>query len=366
MDYSDIFPYSSYRRNQEDVIKSLYTAFQAQEHSLFIAPNGTGKTICNLTAAIPIIIKTDLRLVYLARTHTQSARVIEEINEINKNTGLGLSAVSLRGRKEMCIHRTVQKIKGSPTDIMNICSDLRKNGNCKYFSKVSKLKNDSKLSSIIHNTCNEAQELIKLCEEKGLCPYFLARFLMEEAKVIVCNYQWIFNPFIRNAFLGGAKIEDLSKTIIIMDECHNLADYLADIDSSRLTTYSLQQARKELRSNHAHIDYIRLVDAWIDIIEKLQIKVKKEELKLFPVKVLQRIAQEIQVGNMGELLDAVVDLKEYGEGLLHERISAGMNPIDFIGTITHFMEKLIDIMDKDNYFFCIVPNHQKSGKRPFI
>ncbi|MHA1110484.1 MAG: helicase C-terminal domain-containing protein [Promethearchaeota archaeon] len=365
MDYSDIFPYRSYRRNQENVIKTLYKALQSQEHSLLIAPNGTGKTICNLAAAIPIITKSDLRLVYLSRTHTQSARVIEEINRINENTSLGLSAVSLRGRKEMCIHRTVQKIKGSPTDIMNICSDLRKNGNCKYFNKVSKLKNDSKLDKIIHKTSNEAQELIALCKDQGLCPYFLARYLMEEAKIIVCNYQWIFNPIIRNAFLGGAKIEDLSKTIIIMDECHNLADFLADIDSSRLTTYSLQQARKELRSNRAHIDYIRLVDAWIDIIEKLQIKVKKEELKLFPLKVLQRIAKEIQVGNMGELLDAVVDLKEYGEGLLHERISAGLNPIDYIGTITQFMEKLIDIKDKKNYFFCIVPKHQKMGDITF-
>ncbi|MHA1451539.1 MAG: DEAD/DEAH box helicase, partial [Promethearchaeota archaeon] len=118
MDYSDIFPYRSYRRNQENVIKTLYKALQSQEHSLLIAPNGTGKTICNLAAAIPIITKSDLRLVYLSRTHTQSARVIEEINRINENTSLGLSAVSLRGRKEMCIHRTVQKIKGSPTDIM--------------------------------------------------------------------------------------------------------------------------------------------------------------------------------------------------------------------------------------------------------
>lgn len=360
MDYSDIFPYSKYRRNQENVIKSLYSGFRSKEHSLLIAPNGTGKTICNLAAAIPIIIKSDLRLVYLARTHTQSARVIEEINKINDSVGLGLSAVSLRGRKEMCIHKTLQKIKGSPTDTMNICSDLRKNGNCKYFNKLNKLKNNSKLDRVVRKTSIEAQELITICKDEGLCPYFLTRYLMEGAKVIVCNYQWIFNPFIRKAFLGGAKIEDLSNTIIIMDECHNLADFLADIDSSRLTSYSLQQARKELRANRAHIDYVRLVDAWIDIIEKLQIKVKKEELKLIPIKVLQRIAKEIQVGNIGELLDAVVDLKEYGEGLLHEKISSGLNPIDFIGTITHFMEKLIHIKDKDNYFFCITPKHRRT------
>ena len=100
MDYNDIFPYESYRRNQEHVIKKLYSALNSREHSLLIAPNGTGKTICNLAAAIPIITKSDLRLIYLARTHTQSARVIEEINKINAFASLGLSAVSLRGRKE--------------------------------------------------------------------------------------------------------------------------------------------------------------------------------------------------------------------------------------------------------------------------
>ena len=188
---------------------------------------------------------------------------------------------------------------------------------------------------------------------------------METVQVIVCNYQWLFNPSIRNTFLGGAKIEDLSQTIIVMDECHNLADFLADIDSSRLTTYALQQAVKELRSNRAHIDYVRLVDGWVDIIEKLQLKVKQEELKLIPTKVLQRLAREIQVGNIEELSDAIVDLKDFGEGLLHEKISAGMNPIDFIGNVTQFMEKLIDIKDKDNYFFCIVPKYRKTGEKVF-
>ncbi|MBN2155687.1 MAG: DEAD/DEAH box helicase family protein [Candidatus Lokiarchaeota archaeon] len=364
MDYKDIFPYETYRKSQEEVIQSIYRAFQAQEHSLLIAPNGTGKTVCNLAASLPIIMNTDMKLIYLCRTHSQNARVIEEITNINTKVNVEISAISIRGRKEMCIHKIVQKIKGSPTDIMNICSELRKNKNCRYYNKVMKLKRESKLSSVIMNSSIDAEELIQICINNEICPYFFARFMMQAVQVIVCNYQWIFNPDIRKTFLAGAKIE-LDKTIIIMDECHNLPDMLAEIDSSRLTTYALNQASKELRTNRAHIDYIRLVETWIDLINALEPKVKNEEIALNPIIILNRLVKDVRVDSIDELHDAIIDLKGYGEGLMHEKLSAGMNPIDFIGNVAQFMEKLVQIRDKDNYFFCIVPKIRKTGEKIF-
>ncbi len=360
VDYDDIFPYEEYRKDQEKVIKGINAALGSKNHSLLIAPNGTGKTICNLAASLPLVVEKDLKLVYICRTHSQSARVIEEVKKINAQTNWDFKAVSLRGRKEMCIHRTVQKIKGSPTDSMNICSDLRKNKNCRYFNNLMKLKRETGFSSTIGEACIDAQELIKLCEIKQLCPYFLARFLMQEVQVIVCNYQWVFNPNIRDNFLAGAKLE-LDHTLIIIDECHNLSDFLAEMDSSRLTMYALNQARKELTGVKAHIDYIRLIDAWISLIERLESKVGNEELKLPPTVVLKRLANDIRVASIDELNDAIIDLKEYGEGLLHEKISAGLNPIDFVGNVVQFMEKLVAIEKLNSYFFCITPKTRKTG-----
>ena len=42
----------------------------------------------------------------------------------------------------------------------------------------------------------DAQDLIEFCKRKenSYCPYFSTKFLMKSADVIVCNYQWIFNP----------------------------------------------------------------------------------------------------------------------------------------------------------------------------
>ena len=138
MDYNDYFPYPSYRKEQKEVIKNIYNSLERKKNTLFIAPNGTGKTVDNLSAALPITLENGLKIIYLCRTHTQNARVIEEIKKINNklrekridngDTGKELiSGVSLRGRSEMCLHRTIKKLKGSPSDIMNVCADLRKN-----------------------------------------------------------------------------------------------------------------------------------------------------------------------------------------------------------------------------------------------
>jgi len=363
MDYHDFFPYNSYRKNQEEAIRSLTEGFTFQDHSLFIAPNGTGKTVCNLVAALPVILQNNLKLVYLCRTHTQNARVIEEITKINEKVNKEIKAVSIRGRKEMCIHKTVQKLKAGPTDIMNICSDLRKNKNCIYFTNVMKLKRDSQVGTVMVKESIDAQELIGICNEKALCPYFMARFLMESAQVIIANYQWLFNPAIRNTFLAGAKIEDLNRILLIMDECHNLGDILSEIDSSRLTNYSLQQARKELGANNAHDDYLRIVDTWIQLINELELQVKNEEYPLDPDPILQRLSRDVRVDSIDELQDAILDLKAYGEGLLEEKISAGLNPIDFIGNVALFIEKLIHVRNNKGYFFCLVPKQLKNGEK---
>ena len=130
-DVKDFFPYASYRQEQKEVIDRIYLGLSKNKNVVFAAPNGTGKTIDNLVAVLPFLSQSDesMKIIYVCRTHTQNARVIKEIQKINeklrepgtKKTLKPISAVSLRGRKEMCSNRTVRKIKGtSSTDLMGI------------------------------------------------------------------------------------------------------------------------------------------------------------------------------------------------------------------------------------------------------
>ena len=77
VDVNDFFPYKSFRKEQKEVIDRIFLGLSTKKNVVFVAPNGTGKTIDNLVAALPFLSQTDesMKIIYVCRTHTQNARV---------------------------------------------------------------------------------------------------------------------------------------------------------------------------------------------------------------------------------------------------------------------------------------------------
>ncbi|GAH01823.1 unnamed protein product, partial [marine sediment metagenome] len=91
----------------------------------------------------------------------------------------------------------------------------------------------------------------------------LSKFLLEEMNVIICNYQWIFNPFIRETFLKFIGRE-LQNCILVIDECHNIIDVATDVNSDRITPYSLKLCLKDLEMYQAPI----LMQSFVNILKE--------------------------------------------------------------------------------------------------
>src|SRR3990170_7080335 len=94
------FPYNSVRPFQNQFINTVHNAVEERRSVLIEGSNGLGKTISALSACLPTAIEKDLKILYVARTHRQHDRVIEELKAVCKKQQV--SGVSLRGRYEMC------------------------------------------------------------------------------------------------------------------------------------------------------------------------------------------------------------------------------------------------------------------------
>lgn len=99
------FPYSSVRPHQDEFVTTVYNAVRDRRSVLIEGSNGLGKTISSLSAVVPIAIEKNLKILYVARTHRQHDRVIEELRAIyNKQH---VSGISIRGSpnvfKRFCI-----------------------------------------------------------------------------------------------------------------------------------------------------------------------------------------------------------------------------------------------------------------------
>jgi len=160
MNYNTFFPYEKFRKNQEEVIKRIEKGARERKNMLLVAPNGTGKTIIALSALLPLAYQKDLKIIYMCRTHAQNARIIKELIKISdylkdKGSELKVNGLSIRGRNEMCLNKTLLELKANPREAMAICSDMRRNKTCSYFLNLLRKKNEDESLIFISPTILE-------------------------------------------------------------------------------------------------------------------------------------------------------------------------------------------------------------------
>ncbi|MCD6096372.1 MAG: DEAD/DEAH box helicase family protein, partial [Thermoprotei archaeon] len=216
------FPYPKFRPRQEEVIKFLYESVSKRKNVLLQAMSGFGKTISILTALLPLAEEEDLRIVYLARTHKEHERVIEELRAISRK-GKRIMAIALRGRAEMCLVKEVVE-QDDYRSSLELCENLRAEGLCKFYKNfTSKYERYLKLLENIHPMPFKAEDIISLAKKEAVCPYELAKIILRGSRVVACSYTYIFNKMILPKFLKqlGASLKEI---ILVLDEAHNVPD----------------------------------------------------------------------------------------------------------------------------------------------
>ena len=70
--------------------------------------------------------------------------------------------------------------------------------------------------------------------------------LAADSKVIISDYYYMFNPDIRDTFLAKTN-KEIEKSIIIVDEGHNLPLRLRDLFTFKLSSFIIERAIKEAK-----------------------------------------------------------------------------------------------------------------------
>jgi len=109
------------------------------------------------------------------------------------------------------------------------------------FVRAKKAFEDLKKTSPAHT-----EEVMEHCSDDRLCAYEIATSLAQESNVIVTDYFYLFNSHIRNIFLKRTG-KELAKSIIIVDEGHNLSGRIRDLATQRLSNFMLKRAVREAK-----------------------------------------------------------------------------------------------------------------------
>ncbi len=230
------FPFNNYRKGQKNIINDVRECLNNDKNLLLHAPTGLGKTIGVLYPALNYAIKNDLKIFFLTPRHTQQEIVYETVKKINEENNSSIGCISFLGKKKMCNHEASKILMSY--EFANFCNNLKKMHACSYYENVKKLKKISDFNNM------STEEIMNYCKPKKLCSYEIVCRRAEDARVIIGDYYYVFNPFIRQAIFTRIKNE-LSNNIIIVDEAHNLSNRIRQSCSSTISTYSIKGSIKE-------------------------------------------------------------------------------------------------------------------------
>jgi len=332
------FPYSSVRPYQSDFIKVIYEGASSGISVCCDAPNGLGKTIGVLSATLPIAREHGLSILYATRTHKQADRVIEELRAISPK--VKVTGVSLRGRLEMCLHPMILGRISDPKGAMDVCGQLRELGKCQYFGNLTANSERSlKLQEYLKSEPIMASEVSELCRKEKLCPYELAKLILNDVDVIALSYIYLFEPNVRGSFFRYFA-RSMSDAIIVLDEAHNLPDFAAGLASDQLSLSSIQQAEQELRK-HGYPESAVLCRALKTIIQRIVEQVE-EELSVPPNILLRTLRSEL---GREDLLALFVEMYAVGESIRRRLLSAGKYPRSYAHRVSEFMLKWLETAD---------------------
>ncbi|NJD99816.1 DNA repair helicase [Thermococcus sp. LS1] len=348
---SEYFPYESLRPHQREFIELVDEAVKNGENAIIEAPTGFGKTVSVLAGILPYAIEMGYKVLYLARTHRQMDRVIEELKAINRKTPV--SGVELRSRKDLCLHSYLTQFTTDAYNAMVVCKNLKKLGKCPFYENEKKKKTEfDELVKFFLQEPSHPMEILDYAQTLELCPYDLTRRIAEKANVIVASYLYLLSPTIRENFLSSLDI-DYSDLIVVFDEAHNLPDQAISALSDRLSIHTVNRAIKEADEYREHeiANFLSIFGKGLEML--YEEKLRERDVHEVPIQPELVFAHVMDILNLDGryLVKTLNEMVAVGDSIREDRIEKGKPPRSYIGRVGEFLLFWLSLIGREDYLF---------------
>ena len=239
------FPYDRVRPFQQEMIDAVARAIREREALLVSAPTGIGKTIAALYPAVRESLRLGKKLFFLTSKTLQQDAAVKALSMLNDGS---IRVLRIRAKQTMCAHTQM------------ICHE----DFCPFAAQYSsKMEKSGLLSRIVTEMSYFDPDItFEMARESEVCPFEVSLELIDQADVIVCDYNYIFDPYVG---LKAYQHEgDYGDCVILVDEAHNLVDRGRAYFSPELHEKSFGLMRNFLAGRNCW------VEGWEELIEMLR------------------------------------------------------------------------------------------------
>ncbi|KYG67304.1 ATP-dependent helicase [Bdellovibrio bacteriovorus] len=223
------FPFSSPRRGQKELVQTITDSFSGGEALLVQAPTGLGKTAGILYPSLKESLSRGQKVVYVTPKNSQH-QVAEEAVEKIQEQGCKVRSLTITAKSKMCL-------KNEPLCNPKYCEFAKD-----YYAKVATHDLVNKMSRL--RSLN-SEKLKKMGEEFEVCPFELSVEAIEQADVVIGDYNYVFAPRSLVGRLALPLLEPDQKANLVIDEAHNLPSRSQDYFSPTLSTLQFNILEKD-------------------------------------------------------------------------------------------------------------------------
>ncbi len=245
------FPFGSYREGQREMAAAAYRAIKAKKNLMVSAPTGIGKTAAALFPAVKALGEGLVTHIFYLTARGTQRRAAEDALERMRAGGLVIRSVAITAKEKAC------PFQGVPCD-PNACP--RAVG---YFDRRRDALNEALALSKLDEGAIAAH-----AEKWSLCPFELSLDLSEQADVIICDYNYAFDPKVRlkRFFL------DKGEYALLIDEAHHLPERARSMLSARVEKRDFQALRRALKADEIARPAYDALEAILKAMKKLQLE----------------------------------------------------------------------------------------------
>lgn len=217
------FPFA-YRAGQKKVVGYVYRTIAAGRKLFLEAPTGAGKTLAVIYPALKALAEERAERLFYMTAKTIARTAPEQAFAILREQGLRFKTLTLTSKERICIldHPDCNPVA---------CPRARG-----HLGRVN-----AAILELLYAEEHLGREQILACAEKhAVCPFELSLDLALFADGVICDYNYVFDPFVylRRFFGEGAGGDNL----FLVDEAHNLLDRGRDMYSARLSFSEIEAA----------------------------------------------------------------------------------------------------------------------------
>lgn len=221
------FPFGTYRPGQRELAVAVYQTIKHSQKLFAQAPTGIGKTIGTLFPALKAMAEGLTVQIFYLTAKTITRTVAEKALMDLQTQGLKIKRLTLTAKSKLCF---LSETSCLPED----CQFARG-----YYDRVRGAVED-----VFKEEAWTRQVIEQYARRHTVCPFELALEMANWADVVICDYNYVFDPrvFLKRFFLEGGEYT------FLVDEAHNLVDRAREMFSADLVKeswLSLKRLTKE-------------------------------------------------------------------------------------------------------------------------